>query len=184
DINVKAGGLQTTAIGIASGAVVNGSNSHPSLVKPSSLPSFLTGTTGKYIVVLLVLIATGLLAYGITLTMVKDESALDTALQPYADSAYRGSGGGDDFDEGGRQKSLADSAFMQKAVAATAKVAQDRGILDKVEKKLEQADLPVRAAEALFFYIVGVFLMLILGFALAGFFGMLIATAAGALIPF
>src|SRR5262249_35018192 len=50
DLSIHAGGLITSAIGVARGAVVTGATSHPSLVKPSKAPSFLTKTTGKYVV--------------------------------------------------------------------------------------------------------------------------------------
>ena len=47
---------------------------------------------------------------------------------------------------------LARTALVQRAVALTEQVAEQRGILSRTEAALERANLPLRAGEALFFY--------------------------------
>ena len=48
---------------------------------------------------------------------------------------------------------------MQRAVGLTSKMAERGDLLVKVERLLEQANLPLRPAEALFFYGAGVALV-------------------------
>jgi tight adherence protein B len=54
---------------------------------------------------------------------------------------------------------LAETRLMQEMVGFTGRLAARVGLLNRVEDKLEQADLPLRPPEALFFYIAGVVLM-------------------------
>jgi tight adherence protein B len=85
----------------------------------------------------------------------------------------------DDENEG-----FAQTALMQRAVAITEDIATRQGILVKVEKSLEQADLPLRAAEALFFYVIGGTIVTVLGLVLGGLFGFLAALFIGFFLPF
>ena len=48
---------------------------------------------------------------------------------------------------------LAESAFLKRAVEATTRMAKERGVLDQIERKLEQADVALRPAEFLFFWV-------------------------------
>jgi len=57
---------------------------------------------------------------------------------------------------------------VQRAVEITEQVAQDRGVLVKVEHSLERANLPLRAGEALFFYVVVVVVLTLLALILSG----------------
>ena len=109
--------------------------------------------------VFLGLVAAGLLAYGIILIAVRERSTLESALQPYT-------GEDDDVEdyafEPEAQTTFADSALMQRAVNFTARIAEERGVLLRVERMMEQADVPLRAAEALFFYVAGVVVLTLL----------------------
>jgi len=98
---------------------------------------------------LLALAALILLAYGIGLIFFRDRSELDTALQPYADSYVSDSDEDEDPNAGG----LAQTKVLQRAVELTGQFAENRGFLARVEGSLERADLPLRAAEAIFFYV-------------------------------
>ena len=111
--------------------------------------SFLSDTSGKYMGGLLALAALILLAYGIGLIFFRDRSELDTALQPYADSYVSDS----DEDEDPNANGLAQTKVLQRAVELTGQFAANRGFLARVEGSLERADLPLRAAEAIFFYV-------------------------------
>jgi tight adherence protein B len=64
---------------------------------------------------------------------------------------------------------------MQRAVELTEEFAERQGILVKVEHALERADLPLRAAEALFFYVVGAVLVTVM-------FGVLMGLVPGLLV--
>jgi len=52
---------------------------------------------------------------------------------------------------------------MQEMVGITGRLAERVGLLNQVEQKLEQADLPLRPPEAIFFYLSGVFVVLVFG---------------------
>jgi tight adherence protein B len=68
-------------------------------------------------------------------------------------------------------------------VATTARIANERGVLDALEKKLEQADLPLRPAEALLFSIVAGIVVIIVAGLLAGPLALLFAALIVALGP-
>ncbi len=134
------------------GSVTIGDALSPSVYNPplAGGPSFMSGTAGKYIGGLLALAALILLAYGIGLIFFRDRSGLDTALQPYADGYVSEA---DADDEAVNGSSLAQTKVLQRAVELTGQLAANRGFLAKVEGGLERADLPLRAAEAIFFYV-------------------------------
>jgi tight adherence protein B len=160
DLLLTVGTTQATASANV-GGVTQGQNTQPQTVDPSHGLGFLSGTLGKWLGVLLALIAAGLLTYGIILIVARERSPLESALQPYAgdeaaDTAYS------TFDDETEHSVLGDSAFMQKALGLTARFAEDRGILARVERMMEQADLPLRAAEALFIYFAGVVVLTLL----------------------
>ncbi|HMK13198.1 MAG TPA: type II secretion system F family protein [Acidimicrobiales bacterium] len=133
------------------GSVTTGAALSPSVYNPplAGGPSFLDGTAGKYLGGLLALAALILLAYGIGLIFFRDRSELDSALQPYADTYVSDSDEDEDPNSGG----LAQTKVLQRAVELTGQFAESRGFLARVESSLERADMPLRAAEALFFYV-------------------------------
>ena len=157
-----------------------GQNAQPETVNANSGVGFLGGSAGKWIGALLGLIAAGLLAYGIILIFVRDRSTLASALQPYSEEGA--SDGGPDAPSG--PSSLAGSAFLQRAFGLTARFAEDRGVLARVETMLEQADLPLRAAEAIFFDGVGVVVLTVLRAVLTrSIFGVAIVFVLAVLVP-
>jgi hypothetical protein len=133
------------------GSLTFGDALSPSVYNPplAGGPSFLSGTSGKYVGGLLALAALILLAYGIGLIFFRDRSQLDNALLPYADSYVSES----DEDEDPNGSSLAQTRVLQRAVELTGQFAENRGFLTRVEGALERADMPLRAAEAIFFYV-------------------------------
>ena len=176
DVDLTAGGFHATAEATA-GGVARGANTQPHVVDANQGPGFLAGTTGKMVIAILVLLAAGLLAYGIILIAVRERSTLETALRPYA--------GDGEADEEGHEVSFAESAIVQRAVAATARFAEQGGILARVESMLEQADLPLRAAEAFFFYLAGVVVLTGLAAAVTrSLFGTAAVFIVAALLPF
>jgi tight adherence protein B len=105
------------------------------------------------LVSILVLPAAGLLAWGvIAAASWRRKPALEKSLAPYTvgyaretNAATGGAAGDQDFVQ---------SPLLRRAIDAVAEVAARRGLLALVEAKIDQADLPVRPAEALFLYLV------------------------------
>jgi tight adherence protein B len=108
---------------------------------------------GKYLAIVLGLIGAALAAYAIIGIAVKDQSGLASVLQPYSEG-YVARTGGDDDDEDD-DSGMAQTAVMQRAVEFTRQFAERQGFLSRVEGALERANLPLRAAEAMFFYAAG-----------------------------
>jgi tight adherence protein B len=113
----------------------------------------LQGSLGRWLGIALALAATALAAWAIISVEVRDKTGLSAALRPYSDS-YRAS---DDGDEEGDESdgALAQTAILQRAVRLTEHFAERQGLLTRVESLLERANLPLRAAEALFFVAAG-----------------------------
>ena len=69
---------------------------------------------------------------------------------------------GEDEDESFVPKgdqALAETALLQRMVGITGQLADRAGLLTRTEDALEQADLPLRPPEALFFYFAGLFVV-------------------------
>ena len=116
----------------------------------------------KYLIVALVAVGAFGAVFAIANLVTKRRDGLKYALRHY-DESY-GSGGMEPDDE----QSLAKSALLQRAVEVTGNIAQERGFLVRVEALLERADLPLRAAEALTFYLGGAIASVIVAFVLTG----------------
>jgi tight adherence protein B len=77
----------------------------------------------------------------------------------------------------------AETGLVQDMVSLTGRMAERIGILNRVEDKLEQADLPLRPPEALFLYLAIVIVMFIGSALIVGPIGALIATALAIIAP-
>ena len=148
----------------------------PVVVADNDGISALQGPVFLWIAVFLVLIAVFGAVLAIGMSIIGDRRALDRVLQPYSDGFVAP----DDDDE----DRLATTAILQRAVALTGQFAERRGLLQRVEDMLERANLPLRAAEAIFFYLVAVVVVGVLGGALAGSFAAgVIVLVIAALVP-
>ncbi len=111
------------------------------------------------------LIAAGVLGLGLALVLMsgdskgKIERRLSDLLQEPGVVTEEGD---DDFVPQGDQ-ALAETALMQRMVGITGRLADRAGLLSRTEDALEQADLPLRPPEALFFYFAGLFVVGMLG---------------------
>jgi tight adherence protein B len=147
NLSLAAGAEKADATVPVGGVSRNASADQPKVIKPVAVPGFLAGSLGKWLIVLLVLLAVGIAGVAVVLLFVRDPSSLDAALRPYSEVPD------DETLDQTTERVLADSAILRRAVATTANLARDRGILDRIERKLEQADLALRPAEFLFFWV-------------------------------
>lgn len=173
ELTISVGGESVTQ-NLVTGAVAEGGAAlAPPEVSKSIVPGFLRGNVGLIVAVGVGGLAVALAVIAVVMVVSKDDRSLDKVLQQYTEPGLI-----EDDDSG-----LAQTAFMQRAVALTEEIATRQGVLVKVEKLLEMADLPLRAAEALFFYLVGGVVLTILGLILGGFFGMLALGFLGLVVP-
>lgn len=166
DITVQIGTGTATAH-VSNGVISEGASVNPVVVQ-SNAPGFLSGSMGLIIIASVSLLCVGLLLYGIVEVIGNDRNRLSSALLPYQE-------GGFDPDAHTDFSKLADSEIIKKAVAATAKAAEERGLLQVVQNRLEQADLPLKPAEALFFTGVLAFVFMVIGAIFFNFIGIAVA---------
>ena len=120
----------------------------------------LANAGGKGILLLLAAAAAGLLSFALLLIFGRRDDSLDSRLGFYG-------GDGPALEEQAVSPSgtaasgttFIESSLVKRAVGITSRMADRGGLLVKVERLLEQANLPLRPAEALFFYGVGVALV-------------------------
>ena len=169
------GGAQAVATDVQGGTVSEGAQVSPDVIKVLGKPGLLQGERSKWIVLGLIGATVAIGAFALIPLFFKDESALNLAMRPYDDSAPVVAG----------EQGMAQTAFLQRAVAVTGRLADERGFLDATEKRLEQAALKLRPAEALFFWMVATILATMLAFLLSGydFILTLLALALGILLP-
>lgn len=79
---------------------------------------------------------------------------------------------------------LAETRLMQEMVGLTGRMAERVGILNRVEDKLEQADVPLRPPEAIFFYGAGLFVVFAASFLLLAPISALLLWTIAAVTPF
>ena len=142
------------------GARAQGAGTAEVLVSSNSIgPSALRGKSVGTLAVALLGLAFGLGTYAVVALTMRSDEGLEAVLRPYEEGGFVP----DEADQG-----LAQTALLQRAVELTEDFAERQGFLDKVAKMLERADVPLRAAEALFFYVAGVLILGFLGFLLLG----------------
>jgi len=175
DVTVSVGNLERQASYVA-GANVQGAAT-AEVVEPSTGfgPEWLRGKLGGAVGLALVGLAVGLGAYALASLASSTDESLNAVLRPYSEGPVPG----EDPAEG----ALAQTALLQRAVELTEEFAERQGFLVKVERALERADLPLRAAEALFFYGAGAVLISLLAFVLGGFTMGLIVAGLVLLVP-
>jgi tight adherence protein B len=136
-------------------------------VEQPSGPKFLRSTVGLAIGLALVALAAIGIAWAVANAFFGREATLHQTLSPYSDGFVAGQEFDSDDDDDGRGQQFAQTSILQRAVEATGEFAEKQGFLTTVEAMLERANLPLRPAEALFFYAAGVVLVAVLLVALA-----------------
>jgi tight adherence protein B len=184
DVAVSADGQTSTASVVIGGTATGAQELHPQVAADAGPLNFLSNGFGLALGLLLVLAAVAFAVYAIVMLFVPDNS-LSNVLQPYADG-YAPDGTVEEEDS----SVMAKSALLQRAVELTEQVAESQGYLSRAEAALERANLPLRAGEALFFYValvvaVTVVMMLLTKSLFAGLiFGIIAALIPPAVISF
>ena len=161
---------QQLEVGFISGSVTRGANLAPFKATKSVLPFLQTGK-GKLLSLFMMFTAIALGVWAIGTSVVREDTGLHSVLSPYADDVE-----GEDI--------VKHSAIFQRAVDITSGIAERRGFLTTAENKLDQASMPLRAAEAMTFYaifVAAVFLLSALYFRRP--LPILIFSAMGAMLP-
>lgn len=180
EVSLAAGGLRTSAGPVPAGSVSTGSAATPSAARDSRFAGSFSGTKGLMLVAVVAFLAAALVVLGLSGSTGRETPRLEETLGEYGPTptsrrrSRRKAGG--DLD-------LAQTAMVRRAVEATARVAGGRGVLESIEAKLERADLPVKPAEALFFYLVSLVVFAVIGLILRGPFGAAIALIVVGLAP-
>lgn len=104
----------------------------------------------KWLLVAMGTAAAAVAAYSIFSLIVRSQDGIDFALRHY--DSYVIDDVDSDYDDDPHE-SIAKTEILKRAVAFTGSLAERQGLLTRVEDLLERADLPLRPAEALFFYI-------------------------------
>jgi tight adherence protein B len=143
-----------------------------------SLPQLPTGAEGAGIVAGLVVVASGAIVWAVASAFTREKRPeLSQTLAPYSigQMAERAAAP----QKGAGSQDLVKSPLVQRLVAAVGEMASRRGILQYLEERLDQANLPVRPAEALFLYIVGVVLVTFLAMLVNPIVAIVVGAAAG-----
>ncbi|MBX3314758.1 MAG: type II secretion system F family protein [Actinobacteria bacterium] len=163
EIAITVGSETQKASYVAGANAVGAATEHVSVSDGGFGPEFLRGSSGLLLIVVLVGIAVGGMVWAFVSLATSSDEGLDAVLRPYEEGVIAG---GEEVDKG-----LAQTAILQRAVEMTEDFAERQGFLVKVEGMLERADLPLRAAEALFFYVAALLVLglgAMFGFGLAG----------------
>ncbi len=139
-------GAATASASFRPGQVTSGAGNLRYVAKDAADGGIFSKTWMKYLVVGLASFAIAALAFAVGHLAVKRKDGLDFTLRHYDESFAENSVHVGDA-------TMARTAFLQRAVAVAGGFAEKRGFLVRVEELLERADLPLRAAEALFFYV-------------------------------
>ena len=125
-----------------------------------------SGTNSPAKIVFAALVAAGVLGLGMAVVLMSGDNRgkIERRLGSVMDEtpAVPEEGEDDEFVPKGDQ-ALAETALIQRMVGITGNLAERAGLLARTEDALEQADLPLRPPEALFFYFAGLFVVGTLG---------------------
>lgn len=178
-VSVAVAGLRADSDLLHVPAVTQAVNAQPATVKGSPFARLPGGSSGAALIAVVAFLAAALMVISVAALSRRGVPALSTRLRPYGPvggAAFEATAASGELD-------LAQTAIVRRAVEATARLVRGRGVLDVLEKKLEQADLPVRPAEALFFYLVGVLAFVVGAGFLGGVFGAAIVLVVVGLAP-
>src|SRR5690606_31300730 len=160
-----ASGSSTTEISYAPGALRTGALGLAPLPDVGS-GGLMSSSLVKWLALLLGVGAVVVAVWTLLHMVVPSEDNLEARLGVYDESFGADPNAADEVPHGdGGQATV---PIIQRAVALTEEMAERRGVLDSIESKLEQANLPLRAAEAMFFTAAASVLLGLLFFVLSG----------------
>ncbi len=174
-IGVDVRGVSTTTRA-RPGTVVTGVSAAPAVTPTASTPSFFGSSDARLVIIGLVGAAVMAFLVALVLIFTKERDGVADRLSHYTDEGRR-------LLEEGSPEGLGrftESGVVKRAVKFTENFANRNGILEKVEHKLDQADLPMRPAEAFTLYLASIVIVAGLGLVLAG--GLLAAVLLTALV--
>lgn len=141
-----AAGDASQVVAAERGAVVVGSaDLAPSVGSLGLLDRITSNSLTRWLLVALIAAAVIGFVWALLSLVTPDENSLSRRLQAYEE------GGSAEDEEDVEQQGVATVPLLQRAVQITSDVAEKRGFLESLEVNLERANLPLRAAEALFF---------------------------------
>jgi tight adherence protein B len=176
NLDVSVPDATTTARGTA-GSISHEGDTAPVVVKgPSTLARF-GQSAGRPLAILSAIAFAVIVVVGICM-YAKADGGLSDRLRAY--EGRRAQAEATDEQQG---VNLATSAMTRNAIAAASAAMEGRGVLEWVERKLEAARLPIRAAEATFFAVAFAFVLTGAAFFLGGPFMAVLALAAGIGVP-
>lgn len=169
-LSLTVGDEQTSGEFVAGSTQEGAASLEPPPIEEPAGPKFLRESTGLWIGLGLLTLAVVVAVVSLGDTFVGRENSLNTALQPYGDGFVASSDSEFDEDDGGdgRAQTLVQTPLLQRAVQATGDFAERQGFLTKIEGQLERSDIPLRPAEAIFFYFTAVFVATLVALVLAG----------------
>jgi tight adherence protein B len=133
----------------------------PASPSPSPVERIVSNPLVRWAALALLIAAVGGAAWALLSLVVPDRDSLQRRLSVYDEA--------DEVPEAdGQAQSVATVPILQRAVAITSDVAERRGILEGIEVSLERANLPLRAAEAMFFVGIAALLAGVLATVLTG----------------
>jgi tight adherence protein B len=154
-------------VGFRPGAVSIGARALTPVVDSSSLLDRLaTSDVTKWLIVLLGMASAGMIVYSAAMLVSRRSEGLSFALRHY--EGYHPGESDEVFDDELMPSITGNNALLKRAVAVTGELAERQGALSKIEDLLERADLPLRPAEALFFYVAAVVVAAIAAAVLSG----------------
>ena len=158
-LELTVGGQKANAEYVAGSAQHGAASLAPQVVeKPNGL-AFFRSSAGLALALVLVAGALVVAVFSIGSSFFGSESNLGRVLSPYSEG-YVAKNDAEIDDRGdGKGQKFAQTPLLQRAVEATGEFAERQGLLTKTEAMLERANLPLRPAEALFFYVISVLLV-------------------------
>jgi tight adherence protein B len=176
DLAISVPDATTTARGTA-GSISHAGDTQPERVAPPSTIARIAQSAGKPLAILSAVAVAIIAVLGLGMYMNNPQGLVDRLR------AYEGQKTVQAAVEGQLSANLATSPMTHKAIAAATAAMEGKGVLEWVERKLDEARLPIRAAEAAFFAAAFAFLLALLTFFLKGPVMAVIAFAAGLGIP-
>lgn len=181
DLTVQVGGISVQRRAVAAGQVLRDASGVPTFIPSKFAPGPLRHQWAVWIVVGLVFLA-ALLAAGAAVALASGlPPAPGLRLEPYFDESAIDTGA--DRRRQAGSGAQGETAVSQRAIALAEKMVRDRGLLENIERRMEQADIKLRPGELLVFSGAAVLLFSVLTYILAGPLLALVSLVVGGISP-